>query len=53
MANDTYYRYCDEQTTYKINQCESSGYNISLNPSCVIPTDQADSYFEKEIKPTM
>lgn len=53
MANDTYYRYCDEQTTYKINQCESSGYNISINPSCAIPTDQADSYFENEIKPTM
>ncbi|WP_288998661.1 hypothetical protein [uncultured Psychrobacter sp.] len=53
MANNTHYRYCDEQTTYKINQCESSGYNISVDPSCAIPADQADSYFENKVKPTM
>lgn len=52
LANNTHYRYCDEQTTYKINQCKSSGYSISIDPSCAIPTDQADDYFEKYVRTT-
>lgn len=53
LANNTRHRYCDEETTYHVNNCESTGQSLTFNPTCAIPADQADRYFEKKIKPTM
>lgn len=53
LANNSYHSMCDRETTYKINDCDARGYNIDINPSCAIPVEQADSYFEKVIKPFM
>lgn len=53
LANSTHDSMCNRDTTYNINQCTSDGYNIYIDPSCAIPADQADKYFEKYIKPTM
>lgn len=53
FADDTIYNYCDKETTYKINDCDASGYNIHIDPTCSISVDQADDYFEKNIKPTL
>ena len=51
IANNTKYRYCSDETTYNVNDCRSQGYILDINPTCAIPADQADSYFEEKIKP--
>ena len=51
LANSSYYSMCDRETTYKINDCDASGYNINIDQTCAIPADQADEYFEKYVKP--
>ena len=53
LANNSYYSMCDRETTYKINDCDAIGYNINIDQKCAIPTNQADSYFENKVKPTM
>ena len=53
IANNTKYRYCSDETTYKVNDCQSQGYILDIDSSCAIPADQASSYFEKKVKPTM
>ena len=53
IANNTKYRYYSDETTYNVNDCQSQGYILDIDPYCSIPASQADSYFENEIKPTM
>ena len=53
LANNARHRYCDEETVYNVNNCESTGQSLTFNPTCAIPTDQADSYFENTVKPTL
>ncbi len=52
-ANNTSYRYCSDETTYNVNYCQSQGYILDIDPSYAITADQADSYFENRVKPTM
>jgi len=53
IANNTKYRYCSDETTYNVNNCQSQGYILDIDPSCAIPADQADEYFERYVKSTM
>ncbi|SLJ84074.1 hypothetical protein DABAL43B_0875 [Psychrobacter sp. DAB_AL43B] len=53
LANNARHRYCDEETSYRVNNCESTGQSLTFNTTCAIPANQADDYFESEVKPYM
>ncbi|WP_227430098.1 hypothetical protein [Psychrobacter sp. I-STPA6b] len=51
IPNSSYHSACFLDITYKINECHNTGFEININPSCAIPADQANEYFETKIKP--
>ncbi len=53
LANNPNIRYCYDETTYNVNDCKSNGTFINIEPSCAIPAEQADEYFEQYVKPTL